>query len=412
MNILHIVAGDLNGGAAKGAYWLHCGLKELGINSNILTNSKTTLNDENIFTVNTTNKSKFFDIVRKKIDKFFFQIYSNRQKTPMSLAIVGYDFRKTKLYKEADIIHLHWINGGFVNVKHLSKINKPIVWTMRDMWPLTGGCHVSLDCERYKTGCGQCPQLNSQMYYDLSKFILNRKQRFLPKDIKLVGISNWLSSKAEESYLFRDYDIRTISNNIDTASFFPVDKSVAKQVLGLQTDKKIILCGAAKPDIYYKGFSQFMSCLDYLDRSKYFLCFFGQLDEKLVKKLGFEYNCLGYLNDIISLRLAYCCADVFVAPSMMDAFAKTIAESMACGTPSVCFNATGPKDIITHQEDGYKAAYLNVKDLANGVEWVVNHPRYDKLCKVARKKTCEQFDNKVIARQYIDLYKEILEQNT
>jgi glycosyltransferase involved in cell wall biosynthesis len=241
---------------------------------------------------------------------------------------------------------------------------------------------------------------------------LKRKQKFLPKGIKLVGISNWLSSKAKESYLFRDYDIRTISNNIDIASFFPVDKSVAKKVLGIQTDKKIVLCGAYQLASYYKGFSQFINCLDYLDESKYFLCFFGQLDESLVKDLGFEYNYLGYLNDIVSLRIAYSCADVFLVPSLMDAFAKTLAEAMACGTPSVCFDATGPKDIITHQIDGYKAAYLNAKDLANGVEWVVNHPRYDKLCETARKKTCKQFDNKVIARKYIGLYKEILEQNT
>ena len=86
----------------------------------------------------------------------------------------GINFTKTKEYQEFDIIHLHWINGGFVNIKHLAKVDKPIVWTMRDMWPMTGGCHYSMKCEKYKTGCGNCEQLKSNSGYDRSKFVLNR----------------------------------------------------------------------------------------------------------------------------------------------------------------------------------------------------------------------------------------------
>lgn len=117
---------------------------------------------------------------------------------------------------------------------------------------------------------------------------------------------------------------------------------------------------------------------------------------------------MGFLHDIISLRLAYSASDVFAAPSLMDAFGKTLAESMSCGTPFVCFDATGPKDIVTHKVDGYKAQPYCHKDLARGIEWVVNNLEYNKLCVNSREKIEKQFSNIVIAKKYIILYKELV----
>ena len=92
----------------------------------------------------------------------------------------------------------------------------------------------------------------------------------------------------------------------------------------------------------------------------------------------------------------------------MDAFGKTLAESMSCKTPVVCFDATGPKDIVTHKLDGYKAQPFESKDLANGIEWIVQNNNYDELCNNARQKVLNEFDSKVIAKKYIELYTEIL----
>jgi len=123
--------------------------------------------------------------------------------------------------------------------------------------------------------------------------------------------------------------------------------------------------------------------------------------------LGFGYKNFGFLYDLVSLRLLYSGADVFVAPSIMDAFGKTIAESMACGTPVVCFDVTGPKDIVTHKIDGYLAKPFDTDDLANGIEWIINNEDYDKLCRNAREKVLREFDSKVVARKYIKLYEEV-----
>ena len=378
MKILHIVSGDLNGGAARGAYWLHSGLKELNIDSKIFTNSKITLGDNSVVTINNSKKRKAINIIRGQLDNLFPLFYRKRKKIIFSSSFFGVDFTKTNEYKEADIVHLHWINGSFVNIKHLGKIEKSIVWTMRDMWPMTGGCHYAMECDKYKTGCGNCEQLNSHSSYDLSKFILNRKKKYLPKDMKIVGISHWLSDEAKKSELFKDYDVRTISNNIDSKEFFPVDKDIARKILGIKSSKKIILVGSTNLKDFYKGFDKYLEAIKQLDKEKYFLCFFGNVDKNVVSDLGFEYKSFGYLNDNISLRLIYSCANVFVAPSLMDAFGKTIAESMGCGTPVVCFDATGPKDIVTHKVDGYK-----VESFKSG-------------------------DSVVVAKKYIELYEEIL----
>lgn len=408
MKVLHIVAGDLSGGAARGAYWLHGGLRELGVDSKVFTNSKSTLGDESVVTTTKSKKDKAFNMIRGQLDNLLLLLYTKRKRIIFSTGVFGIDFTKTKEYEEADIIHLHWINAGFVNIKHLSKIDKPIVWTMRDMWPLTGGCHYAMECEKYKIGCGNCEQLQSNSSYDLSKFVLNRKKKYLPKTMKLVGISHWLSEKAKESELFKEFDIRTISNNIDTSEFFPVEKKIARDILGIKTQKKIVLVGSTSLKDFYKGFGKFQESVKELDENKYFLCFFGNVDKNLAEELGFEYKSFGYLNDNISLRLAYSSADVFVAPSLMDAFGKTLAESMACGTPVVCFDATGPKDIVTHKIDGYKAKPFESEDLACGIEWVLNAPNYDELCQNAREKVLIKFDSKVVAEKYLELYEEVL----
>lgn len=408
MKILHLVAGELSGGAARGAYWLHLGLLEAGIESKILTNARNTLGDKTVLTIINSKPSQIKNSLRAQVDKLIVRPYPKRQKNIFSGGLAGYNFKNLKEYIEADIIHLHWINGGLVNIKDLESINKPIVWTMRDMWPITGGCHYSMGCTNFKEGCGNCVQLGSNNKNDISKFILERKVKFLPQKTVFVGLSNWLTQQAAESSFLKNKDTRTIFNNINCTDFFPLAKKTAREILGIQTNKKIILAGSTDSKDFYKGFDKYLSALKSLNPNKYHLCFFGNLDKSIISPMGFEFTNLGYLHDSISLRLAYSSADVFVAPSLMDAFGKTLTEAMACGTPVVCFDATGPKDIVTHLHDGYKAEPFRSDSLAEGIAWVTNSPNYEQLCMNARNKVVDTFDYKIIAKQYKDLYHEIL----
>lgn len=402
MKVLHIIGGNLNGGAARGALWLHHGLLDIGVDSKVLTNSEDIMQDPSIETIVTGNKERLKYLLTLGFDQLPLKMYKNRKKTIFSTSLCGYDLTKSWLYDWADVIHLHWINGGFINIKHLKKINKPVIWTLRDMWPFTGGCHVSMNCERYKTGCGQCVQLGSNKKNDLSRYILNRKKRYYPKNIKVVGISNWISNEAKESIIFSEHDIRTIFNNIDCGDFIPIEKSVAKEVLGLRTEKQIVLAGGIDLKAAYKGFDKYLQAIGLLDKNRHFLAFFGNND--LVESLGFEYKSFNFVHDTMSLRLIYSAADVFVAPSIIESFGKTLTEAMACGTPVVCFDSTGPRDIVDHKINGYKAIPFSSEDLCQGIQWVLNHKEIENINLNARHKALEMFDSKVIAMQYLKLY--------
>jgi len=410
MKVLHLIAGDLTGGAARGAYWLHKALVNLGVDSRILTNSKFTFGDDRVYSIATNKIGKLISFVKAQLDSNLQILYPKRKRAIFSTGLFGFDFTKTKLYKEADIIHLHWINAGFINIKHLSKVNKPIVWTIRDMWPFTGGCHYSMGCENYKTDCGNCRQLNSNFKYDLSWWILKRKKKYLPKHMKIVGISPWITEEAKKSELFKNFDVRYIFNNVNANDFYPIEKDLAREILGIKTNKKIILAGAQSLKDFYKGFDKFIEAIKLLDKNKYVLCFLGNLDEKIIKGLGFEYKSFGFLFDTISLRAVYSSSDVFVAPSLMEAFGKTLAEAMACGTPVVCFDATGPRYIVDHKINGYKAEPFDSGDLKNGIEWILslNEKEYKQLSHDAREKVLKEFDSPIVAKRYIELYREML----
>jgi len=408
MKVLHLISGDLNGGAAKGAYWLHQSLQERGIESRILTNATDPLGDPSVTSINSSSWQRFKNGLIHQIDKSPLEFYPRREKQIFSPSLTGYHFLSHPAYQWADMIHLHWINGGMINVRHLSEIKKPVVWTLRDMWPMTGGCHYSLNCDRYKMTCGKCVQLGSTKEYDLSRINFNRKKKFLPKKCVYVGISPWLAESAKKSSLLKGRDIRMIFNNVSSSDFFPVGKKLARSVLQLDTPKKILLAGAQKITDPYKGFDKFMQAVSRLDPSQYYLAFFGRMDSEAANQCGLEYKNYGFIHDTVTLRLLYSAADVFVAPSLMDAFGKTLVEAMGCGTPVVCFDATGPKDIIDHKINGYKAAPYDPDDLKRGIEWVAHTDQYEQLSKKAREKAVSVFDSKHIAEQYHQLYDQLL----
>ena len=209
MKIVHLVAGDLNGGAARGAVNLHFGLLDLDVNSYILSNSYTS---PNILGTRTLCYSPLRSLINRlsiKISRLPLLLYPRKSIQLFNTGYGGVDFFKNEIYQEADIIHLHWING-LVSLSSLKRIRKPIVWTLRDMWPITGGCHYTLGCEHYKKRCSLCPQLDSKSNYDLSRLIFSQKNKSYPSCINFVGISNWISTCARNSFLLRRHNIRTI----------------------------------------------------------------------------------------------------------------------------------------------------------------------------------------------------------
>lgn len=407
MKVLHLVAGELSGGAAKGALNLHIALLNLGIDSHILSTAKDTLNQTNIITLN-----KYKAFFYAKIDSSISHICGSEN--IFSNNFLGFNILQHPSYKNADIIHLHWINSGLISLRDIALIKKPIVWSIRDMWAFSGGCHYAIAnnnlCFKYQTSCKDCPALlpKLKILKNLALFNQRRKIKSYPKNLHFVGISNWISECLRQSVVTQNAPISTIFNCIDESEFTTIDKKIARQILRIDTNKKIILCGANTLNDFYKGFGYFLNALDFLEKEKYFLCFFGKLDECLIPQ-GFEFNNFGYHNSAIALRAIYSAADVFIAPSLLDAAPKTIMESLACGTPAVAFDNSGGSDIIEHKISGYLAKFDSVADLANGIKWIANASNYTEISRQARKRILEKFSAKNIAKQYIALYEKIAE---
>ena len=409
MKVLHLVAGSLSGGAGRGAYWLHQAQRSIGIDSTLVTSGRDNLGDDSVVALGASNLSRVKFALLNRLGNLPALLYRKRKRWIFNTGFAGIDFTKLPEYREADLIHLHWING-MVAMRTLRKVKKPIVWTMRDMWPLTGGCHYAMDCEGYRTGCGQCPQLKSKRSSDLTRLVVANKRASLPKQLRVVGISQWLNDCASNSQVFATFPVQTISNNIDTQIFAPVDQQTARQILGLPAEKKIILVGAQRVTDFYKGFGLFVDAIKRIQRDDIHVLTFGREASQAMLPVDHTVTHLGFLADALSLRLAYSAADLFVAPSLMDAFGKTLAESLSCGTPVVCFDATGPKDIVEHQKTGYKAQPFEAEDLAVGIEWILNLPReeYELLRRNSRERAVTYFDSRVIAKQYKELYAEML----
>lgn len=402
MKVLHLSGANIDSGAGRGALWLHEALLENGIDSKILTNSENIIDINNIiYTNDSLDKNREYE-------KLILKDYPNKRDQIFSSGLFGIKLSNYKDVFEADLIHLHWINDCLIDIRDLLKINKPIIWTLRDMWPFTGGCHQNFACDKFKSNCYSCPALDSDKNKDLSSLIQKTKQFYYPEDISYVAISHWIANRAKESSILKNCNIRTIHNNIKVTEFENYDKFYAKKELGISTDKKIILIGAR--DIFEpsKGINKFIEACKIIDYNKYALCVFGNNGNELNSIIGFTdfYN-FGYL-EINKLNLLYSAADLFVAPSIVEPFGKTVAEAMLCSTPAVAFDETGIADIIDHKKNGYLASDFCSNELAIGIEWLLNNNNYTDISNEARIKILNNFDSKIIAEKHIALYHELL----
>ena len=399
--VVHFVGGRKHSGAYKGAEMLHNDLVDKNINSQIMHEDNNSLSKK----INMELRINF-----EKIPKLLFP---NRQKnTSFSSSIVGYNFLNNKKYINSDIVHLHWINNGFFNISYIQKINKPIIWTIRDMWPFTGGCHYSLGCNKFEEICNMCPQLNSNFNYDLSTFNQNRKKKyFQKKKIIFIVNSNWMRKMAEKSLVLNNQKFYTFFPSFDLKNYYFDKNQKFKEKLNINTKKKLLLYGAQNIEASYKGFKYFLESLDYIDKNKYFLIFFGNFwNENEIKKKNFEFKNLGFINDLNFQRKLYSISDLFVATSIQEGFPKTVAESLLCETPVVYFKDTAIEDVCEHKLiGGYGADYCNSRDLAKGIDWIVesqNNPKM--LAKKGAEKIKKNFNSDLLIEKYIKLYENLI----
>lgn len=409
MKVLIIASSDLCGGASRAAYRLHLSLLSSGVDSRMLVQNKLT-KDTSI--IGSANKIEIFiNRVRGFVDYLPVRFYRNKTKTFFSTSFIPFSGIVNKINKiKPDIVHFHWINNGMIKIEDLLKIKVPIVWSLHDMWVFTGGCHYTEYCDRYKLKCGKCRVLSSNCNLDLSRVVfLNKKKVFSKiKNIQFIGLSRWISNCARESVLLKNKKIINIPNPIDTAKFKSIDKQTSRKILNLPMNKKIILFGAMSTDDPRKGCEKLLEALEIIKSNTIELVIFGSGVSKRFENCGFKIHYLGHINDDTSLAILYSAVDVLVVPSIQENLSNTIMESLSCSTPVVAFDIGGNGDMIQHKINGYLAKRFDVKDLADGINWIINSNNYDEICKNARDIVVKKFDSKVVSKQYLDMYNKIL----
>ncbi|MBQ9605146.1 MAG: glycosyltransferase [Firmicutes bacterium] len=317
-----------------------------------------------------------------------------------------------KRLTDADIIHMHWVDKGFVGrntLKAWNKTGKPFVFTMHDMRFFTGACHYDNGCGGYVDGCKNCPIFKSGiMKKTAAGIVMKNTELYHKANAAAVGCSTWITDCARQSSAMRDmYDI-AIPNPIDINVFHPKDKSEVKKKLGIDPQKKVIVFGAMNSTSdKRKGYTHLVNALKYIPKDRVICVVFGGNAEREIE--GFPVVNIGLLKSDEALVEAYSCGDVFIAPSIQENLANTVMESCACGTPVVAFDIGGMKDMIISGHNGFLAEPFDDKMLAEGI---VKCMHSGEMGLNARAVAEKKFNNKVVAQQYINVYNMLLNKRT
>jgi glycosyltransferase involved in cell wall biosynthesis len=415
MKVLMVSINDISGGAARAAFRLHEALLKNHVDSRMLVENKQSAADSVIALPSRILWNK----VRNRLNGLPLVKYKKTMNADYGLfsSQIVANRRTVRAINEIapDIVHLHWVCGGLLSTGDIARINAPIVWSLHDMWPFTGGCHyaagVGKMCGGYADECGNCDFLGSRRKRDLSFHILRGKKECYAKikSMTVVGLSKWIESCAAESSVFAERKVVNLPNPIDTDVFVPSDSRMSRKSFNLPVDKKLILFGAmSATSTPHKGFAELAAALNKIDRKDVELVVFGSNEPQKPPSLPCKAHYLGYLRDDEKLAALYGACDVTVAPSLRENLSNTIMESLSCGTPVVCFDTGGNADMVVHKTNGFLARPFDAADLANGVEWTLNCENYGELRRNARNKIIKEFSRDTVAQRYVDLYGEVL----
>ena len=326
-----------------------------------------------------------------------------------SYPVLGTNVAKLEQIKQADIIYLHWVLHGFLSLsslEQLAKLGKPIIFFMHDMWSITGGCHHSFVCDKYKSTCHSCYFFTNSKKNDLSAALFQKKLKLYAQfeNLYFTAPSKWLYHCALESKLTKDKPVFHIPNVLDRSLYKPFDKGVAKDVLNLDRRETVIAFGAVSIDSPYKGWAYLKAALDRLyeegKRKNITILLFGGADnEDIVRSIPFKTKEMGHVRDEHTMALLYNAADLFIAPSLADNLPYTVFESLSCGTPVVAFHVGGIPDLIDHKRNGYLAEYKNSDDITRGISYCLDNQ--------LKGYTLPELDNRLTIQKHLDLFEHV-----
>ncbi len=410
MRVLIVNTSERTGGAAVAASRLMKALNNNGVKAKMLVRDK----ESDSLTVVGLPKSPMLHwyFLWERLVIFCRLHFSRKHLFEIDIANTGSDITKLREFQEADVIHLHWINQGMLSLNGICKIlrsGKPVVWTMHDIWPATGICHLTLGCHYFVNRCANCKYLpGGGGSNDLASRIWQKKQQMqADENIYYVACSRWLESEAKTSALLKGQKITSIPNPIDTHIYKKGNKEEARQRLGLPLDKKLILFASQRVTNENKGMSYLIeACRQLSDLCE--VVILGGHAEEVEAQLPMKAYPLGYVNEEQRIVDVYNAADVFVLPSLSENLPNTIMEAMACGVPCVAFKVGGIPEEIDHLKNGYVAVYRDAEDLAKGIAWVLEEADYESLSQQAVHKVMQCYSQRSVAVKYLEVYQQAM----
>lgn len=417
MRVVHLSTYDMLGGAARAALRLHRALLSTGTDSHMLVRRRFGEADDRIHAPHGFVENRAARI-RRRLDGLIGRVFGASQQPKFSPALTpdGLNARIKRL--SPDVLNLHWVNDGLLKTTSIASMPCPVVWTLHDMWPFTGGCHYSGDCNRFTNSCGFCPLLATPREHDVSRSVWRAKEKaYSLRTMTIVAPSRWMADKARRSSLFRDHEIHVIPNSLDFVTFRPLDREIARKALGLPDRKRIILGGSVSfrtdPRKGFHHFEKICRELSELSPDDYQFVVFGGRVRESFHSGGITVTDIGTIETEERMAQVYSAADVFVSVSREDNLPNTIMESLACGTPVAAFSIGGIPDMVHDGENGLledridpvRLAY-RIHDLTSNQSLLEENRRY------ASERCQADYSPDVIANKYREIYSSLFEKRS
>jgi glycosyltransferase involved in cell wall biosynthesis len=333
-------------------------------------------------------------------------------------AVSSFGIPRTEAYREADVLDFHCIHGGFFNFLALPRLarDKAAVMTLHDMWPLTGHCHASLDCRRWRTGCGECPY--PEVYPPVERDATALEWRL--KDwtygrcsFRVVAPSRWLGAIAEESMLGR-FPVSVVPHGLDLRTYRPRDGAERRRELGIPDDRTVLMAAGLDLTSRLKGADLLVEAMGQLPREmrrSAVLVLMGRRSEELEERIPMEVISTGYLRDDLDKARTYAAADIFVHPSRAENYPLVLLESLACGTPMAAFSVGGVPELVRPGETGALAPPGDAGALAERLSRLLDDEELrGRMSAACRERAEAEHDVALQARRYRDVYRAALDE--
>ncbi len=417
LRVTFISHSDTLGGAAIVTYRLMRALRREGVDARMVVYTKCT--DDPDVSVIGSRFTRGMRFMAERLQILFANGFSRRKLFKVSTGSTGCRVYSHPWVKEADVVSLGWINQGLVSIRgirRLHKMGKPIVWTMHDMWCMTGICHHAYECAGYRVqGCGNCQFLGGHSAADLSRRVLLKKKAVSDAiPMHFVAVSHWLADRAKESILLRDQKVDVIHNAFPADYFSPA--ALAQNATDPLDDLgagplRVVMC-AARLDDTIKGLPYAIDALNFIfdnypEKARDMTAIFvGDVrDPAVFDTLRLPYIRMGRVNDPAILRQIYGHSQVVLSTSLYETLPGTLIEGLSMGCLPVTFGRGGQADIVEHKVNGYIAEYKDIESVAEGIIWACD-AQIDRM--ELHRQVAEKFSSVSIARRYKELFESLV----